>query len=122
MYCVHVSQYFNLILNGEIPTFIELRSRVDVVRVSIRFLLIYFLSARTWRVQAETESELYVCVCVFVCVSAVISSSSSSPSSVEEGSSRTCVGAVPRDLPLYDIMSGIRCSSTVTQCAVLFSL
>ena len=39
--------------------------------------------------------------------SAVISSSSSSPSSVEEGSSRTCVGAVPRDLSLYDIMSGI---------------
>ena len=28
--------------------------------------------------------------------------------SVEEGSSRTCVGAVPRDLSLYDIMSGIR--------------
>ena len=36
--------------------------------------------------------------------SAVISSSSSSPSSVEEGSSQTCVGAVPRDLSLYDIM------------------
>merc|ERR1711909_208027 len=41
-------------------------------------------------------------------VSAVISSSSSSPSSVEEGLSRTCVGAVPRDLSLYDILSGIR--------------
>ena len=41
-------------------------------------------------------------------MSAVISSSSSSPSSLEEGSSQTCVGAVPRDLSLYDIMSGIR--------------
>ena len=41
-------------------------------------------------------------------MSTFISSSSSSPSSLEEGSSRTCVGAVPRDLSLYDIMSGIR--------------
>ena len=41
-------------------------------------------------------------------MSTVISSSSSSPSNVEEGSSRTCVGAVPRDLSLYDIMSRIR--------------
>ena len=32
----------------------------------------------------------------------------SSLSSLEEGSSLTCVGAVPRDLSLYDIMSGIR--------------
>ena len=33
---------------------------------------------------------------------------SSSLFSLEEGSSRTCVGVVPRDLPLCDIMSGIR--------------
>ena len=33
---------------------------------------------------------------------------SSSLCSLEEGSSQTCVGAVPRDLSLYDIMSGIR--------------
>ena len=45
---------------------------------------------------------------MWVGVSAVISSSSYSPSSLEEGSSRTWVGAVPRDLSLYDIMSGIR--------------
>ena len=47
-------------------------------------------------------------VCFCVCLSAFISTSTSSPSSVEEGSSRTCVGAVPRDFSLYDIMSGIR--------------
>ena len=41
-------------------------------------------------------------------MSAVISSSSSSLSSLEERSSQTCVEAVPRDLSLYDIMSGIR--------------
>ena len=55
----------------------------------------------------DRESEL----CWFVGgggMSAFITSSSSSASSVEEGSSRTCVGAVPRDLSLYDIMSGIR--------------
>ena len=46
-------------------------------------------------------------VCRYVSMSTVISSSSSSPSSVEEGSSQTCVGAVPRDLSLYDIISGI---------------
>ena len=44
----------------------------------------------------------------FVGLSAVISSSSSSSISLEEGSSQTCVGAVPRDLSLYDILSGIR--------------
>ena len=44
----------------------------------------------------------------FVCLSTIISSSSSSSVSLEEGSSQTCVGAVPRDLSLYDIMSGIR--------------
>ena len=68
-----------------------------------------FLSARTRRVQAETESQNsdYMYVNMWVGVSAVISSSSSSPSSIEEGSSRTCVGAVPRDLSLYDIQSGI---------------
>ena len=43
---------------------------------------------------------------MFVCV-AFISSSSASPSSLEEGSSGTCVGAVPRDLSHYDIKSGI---------------
>ena len=63
-----------------------------------------FLPAHTPRVQAGTESEL----CLFLGLSAVISSSSSSPSSLEEGSSQTCVWAVPRDLSLYDIMSGIR--------------
>ena len=66
----------------------------------------YFLPARTQRVQAGTESRIYVSI--FVCMSAVISSSSSSTVSLEEGSSRTCVGAVLRDLSLYDIMSGIR--------------
>merc|ERR1712105_89799 len=40
-------------------------------------------------------------------VVAVISSSPSSPSSLEEGSSQSSVGAVPRDLSLCDIMSGI---------------
>ena len=64
-----------------------------------------------------------LCMCMCLCGSAVISSSSSSPSSVEEGSSQACVGAVPRELSLYYIMSSIRWrSSTVTQCAVLFSL
>ena len=58
------------------------------------------------RGRAETGSHNFVSM--YVCLSAVISSSSSSPSSVEEGSSRTCVGAVLRDLSLYDIMSGIR--------------
>ena len=47
-------------------------------------------------------------VSLSVGMSTVISLSSSSPSSLEEGSSQTCVGAVPRDLSLYDIMSGIR--------------
>ena len=47
----------------------------------------------------DRESQL--CVYVGVCVSAVISSSSSSPSSLEEGSSQTYVGAVLRDLSLY---------------------
>ena len=65
-----------------------------------------FLPARICRIQAGTESQKSVPLSV--CLSAVISSSSSSPSSLEEGSSRTCVGAVPRDLSLYDIMSGIR--------------
>ena len=70
----------------------------------------YFLSARSPSGWAETECQNYVCfsVCLTVCLSAVISSSSSIPSSLEEGSSRTCVGAVPRDLSLYDILSGIR--------------
>ena len=68
----------------------------------------YFLSACTQRVQAETESEFGLFVGRWVDMSAVISSSSSSPSSLEEGSSQTCVGAVPRDLSLYDILSGIR--------------
>ena len=65
---------------------------------------------------------MFVCAFVGLSVglSTVISSSSLSPSSVEEGSSWTCVGAVPRDLSLYDIMSGIRL--LLTQCAVLFSL
>ena len=66
--------------------------------------------ACTQRVQAGTESQnsVYMCIYMFVGLSAVISSSSSSHSSLEDGSSRTCVGAVPRDLSLYDIMSGIR--------------
>ena len=70
----------------------------------------YFLSAHSPSGRAETESRNYVYgyVGMWVGSSAVISSFSSSPSSVEEGSSRTCVGAVPRDLSLYDIMSGIR--------------
>ena len=71
------------------------------------FLIIhFFLPARTRRVQAGTES--HNSVCGYLSMSTVISSSSSSPSSLEEGSSQTCVGAVPRDLSLYDIMSGIR--------------
>ena len=65
-----------------------------------------FLPVHARRVQAGTESQKSVYI--WWVVSAVISSSSSSPSSVEEGSSQTCVGAVPRDLSLYDIMSGIR--------------
>ena len=79
-----------------------------------------FLWARTRRLQAGTESQNYVCLSV--CVSAFISSSSSSSVSLEEGLSQTCVGAVPRDLSLYDIMSGIRClllhSNTVC-CTIL---
>ena len=67
----------------------------------------YFLSARTQRVQAETESEFCLFVGGWVGMSTVISSSSS-PSSVEEGLSQTCGGAVPRDLSLFDILSGIR--------------
>ena len=66
---------------------------------------------------------MFLCfsVCVSVCLSAVIFSSSSSPSSLEEGSSRTCVGAVPRDLSLYDIMSGIRLllHSNTVSCTIL---
>ena len=65
-----------------------------------------FLSARTQRVQAETWSGNSVYICVGM--SAFIYSSSSSSVSLDEGSSQTCVGAVPRDLSLYDIMSGIR--------------
>ena len=58
----------------------------------------------------------YDCVCQWVCLSVglmmalstIISLSSSSLSTIEEGSSWTCVGAVPRDLSLYDILSEIR--------------
>ena len=56
----------------------------------------------------ESQNSVYMFVCMWEGMSAVISSSSSSPSSLEEGSSWICVGAVPRDLSLYDIMSGIR--------------
>ena len=56
----------------------------------------------------DIESQFCLYLTMYVSVSAVISSSSSSPSSVEEGSSQTCVGVVPRDLSLYDILSGIR--------------
>ena len=70
----------------------------------------YFLSARSPSGWTETECQNFVCfsVCLTVCLSAIISSSSSIPSSLEEGSSQTCVGVVPRDLSLCDIMSGIR--------------
>ena len=71
----------------------------------------YFLPARIRRIPAGTQSHNSVCLSMCVCMSAVISSSSSSSVnefSLEEGSSRTCVGAVPRDITLYDIMSGIR--------------
>ena len=49
---------------------------------------------------------LFMCVYIYGwwVGSTVISSSSSSSSSVEKGSSWTCVGAVPRDLSLYDII------------------
>ena len=69
-------------------------------------LSLFSLSPFPFGVGGDRESELWFSLSI--CVSAVISSSSPSPSSVEEGSSRTCVGAVPRDLSLYDIMSGIR--------------
>ena len=63
-------------------------------------------------------------MCVYVCGSTVISSSSSRPSSLEEGSSQTCIGAVSRDLSLYDIMSGIRwlCLHSNTVCCTILSV
>jgi len=63
-----------------------------------------------------------MCIYVWWVGSAFISSSSSSSVSLEEGSSRTCVGAVPRDLSLYDIMSGIRwllLQSNIVCCTIL---
>ena len=57
-----------------------------------------FLSARSPSGRAETESQNYVGMCMDGWLgvgSAVISSSSSSSVSVEEGSSRTCVGVSP---------------------------
>ena len=48
---------------------------------------------------------MFVYMCVYM--SAFFFSSSSSSVSLEEGSSQTCIGAVPRDLSLCDNMSGI---------------
>ena len=49
------------------------------------------------------ESQFCLSLCMCVCP---LLSPHTPP--VQEGSSRTCVGAVHRDLSLYDIMSGIR--------------
>ena len=69
-----------------------------------------FLPAHICRIQAGTESQNYVYVCMYIwwVGSAFISSSSSSPFSLEEGSYQNFVGAVPRDLSIYDIISAIR--------------
>ena len=82
-----------------------------------------FLHARIRRIPAGIYSWNYVCGWVGLLVCPLLSPHpppvlsvyllillliSPSLSSLDEGSSRTCVGAVPRDLLLNDIMSGIR--------------
>ena len=78
-----------------------------------------FLPAHTQRVQAGTESELCLslCLCVYLYLLLLLKFCQS-----KEGLSQTCVGAVPRDLSLYDIMSGIRLlllHSNTVRCTIL---
>ena len=99
----HVRFVYSLVLQNR-----ALESSIKLVRVGFDKNIIFLPALTQMGGLGQSHNSMAMFVCMYVGMSAVISSSSSSLSSLEDVSSQTCVGAVPRDLSLYDILSRIR--------------